>query len=139
MSASRYALKAADPPAKNSATSNPLRIRNIRTQEALVRFAGDEKRYRHWLLDFIGHGPLTVASTRKAIENGDFETAKRIVHAFNGRTSMLGMSELYALTAALEMALHHGEPSAYWLADLEQTVAATCDDLRQALAPSTKG
>ena len=111
-----------------------LRIRNIRTHDGISRFAGDETRYRHWLGDFIDYGPRTVVTISKAIDEGQIETAKRMVHSFRGRTSMLGMSELHALALALEMNLHNGEPIDYWLAHFKTTILATCEDIQQALA-----
>ena len=129
--AQKVAAESSAPGAKSGQT---LRIRNIRTHDGLSRFAGDEKRYRHWLGDFIDSGPRTVVTISKAIDAGDIETAKRMVHSFRGRTSMLGMSELHALAMALEMTLHNREPSDYWLADFKTTILATCEDLRQALA-----
>ena len=136
MPATWFAQKdAAESSAPGTKSGQTLRIRNIRTHDGLSRFAGDEKRYRHWLGDFIDYGPRTVATICKAIDDGDIETAERLVHSFRGRTSMLGMSELHALAMALEMTLHNGEPSDYWLADFKITILATCEDLRQALAP----
>ncbi len=138
MSATWFAQKVpAEPSALRTKSGQTLRIRNIRTHDGLSRFAGDETRYRHWLGDFIDYGPRTVVTISKAIDEGDIETAKRMVHSFRGRTSMLGMSELHALALALEMTLHNGEPSDYWLADLKMTILATCEDLRQVLVTSS--
>ena len=39
----------------------PQAIRGIRIQEALARFAGDQQRYRHWLTEFIDHGPAAAS------------------------------------------------------------------------------
>ena len=113
-----------------------LNIRNVRTHDALARFSGDEARYRYWLGDFIAHGPRTVRKIRAAVDTGEQETATRLVHSFKGRTGMLGMIELHALALALETTLRNGEPSGYWLDDLERTVTATCQDLTVALAHS---
>ena len=113
-----------------------LDIRNVRTHDALARFSGDEARYRYWLGDFIAHGPRTVRKIRAAVDTGEQETATRLVHSFKGRTGMLGMIELHALALALETTLRNGEPSGYWLDDLERTVTATCHDLTVALGCS---
>lgn len=123
-------------PQKGGRKSCALLIRNIRTQEGLARFSGDEGRYRHWLGDFLNHGPCTVGKIRDAINSGEQEAASRLIHSFKGRTGMLGMVELHALAVALEMTLRNNEPSTFWLDDLERTVAATCADLTHALAPS---
>ena len=74
----------------------PLGIRNVRTAEALARFAGDEQRYRHWLSEFICHGPAAAAQIRQAITSGSHDTAINLAHALKGRTGMLGMVELHS-------------------------------------------
>ena len=126
------------PPSPSDSTPPlTLNIRNVRTHEALARFSGDESRYRHWLGDFIEHGPRTVEKIRHAIDCGEPADATRLVHSLKGRTSMLGMTELHALTLALEMTLRNGEPIAYWLDDLERTIDATCQDLTLALRSSS--
>ena len=133
-----HALCASNPQAATlnvTTRCSALSIRNIRTAEGIARFAGDEERYRHWLVDFVTHGPRTVTRIRQAVDSGAHDHARRLVHAFKGRTGMLGMVELHALALALEMTLRNDEPSGYWLTDLEQTVVATCKDLTHALAP----
>ena len=63
-------------------TSNPstctFTIRGVNVQEGLARFAGDENRYRHWLLDFVSHGPAAASQIREAIMNGSQEAAIRL-------------------------------------------------------------
>lgn len=100
----------------------PLNIRNVNTAEALARFAGDEARYRHWLLEFIDHGPGAAAQIRQAITKGSHEAAIKLVHALKGRTGMLGMTELQIISRTLEMALRSNEPAALWLDELEISV-----------------
>ena len=107
-------------------TNNPstctISIRGINAQEGLARFAGDENRYRHWLLDFVSHGPAAASQIREAIMNGSQETAVKLVHALKGRTGMLGMPELHSIALSLEMTLRNSEPSNLWLEELEVTV-----------------
>lgn len=100
----------------------PLSIRNVNTSEAIARFAGDEARYRHWLAEFIGHGPAATGQIRQAITNGSHEAAIKLVHALKGRTGMLGMTELHSISQTLEMALRNNEPAALWLNELELSV-----------------
>jgi len=98
-------------------------LRGVQTREALARFAGDDARYRHWLLEFISHGPAAASQIREAILNGSLETATVLAHSFKGRAGMLGMMELHSIAQSLEMTLRNGEPTALWLEELERTVA----------------
>ena len=107
-----------------------LAIRGIRDKEALARFAGDSKRYRHWLTEFIGHGPAATAQVREALAKGTREAALGVVHTLKGRAGMLGMVEIHSIAASLELSLKNHEPTALWLEELERTVA----EMSQAIA-----
>lgn len=120
------------PPTKSPA-GDSLTIRNVRVTEALARFSGDKERYQHWLLEFVGHGPSAVAQIRQAINNGSVETAINLVHALKGRTGMLGMSELHSISLSLEMSLKNGEPTHYWLEELECSINEMSRDITAAL------
>ncbi|MFZ4535288.1 Hpt domain-containing protein [Propionivibrio sp.] len=113
--------------------SGSFAFRNVRTGEALARFAGDEIRYRHWLIDFISHGPAAVKQIREAISNGSRNTATDLAHALKGRTGMLGLVEPQSITQSLEITLRNSEPSAYWLEELEGTVAEMCQEISAVL------
>lgn len=104
-------------------TFNTLALPGVQTREALARFAGDEQRYRHWLIEFISHGPAAAGEIHAAIAEGSSERAIILTHAFKGRTGMLGMAELHSIALSLEMTLRNGEPTALWLDELERTVA----------------
>ena len=108
-------------------------IRNLRREEGLARFAGDEARYKHWLCEFIGHGPAAIVQIRQAINNGSAETAIRLAHALKGRTGMLGMAELHSIALSLEMTLRNKEPTALWLQELESTTHEMCKEIADAL------
>ncbi len=118
-------------------TSNPstctFTIRGVNVQEGLARFAGDENRYRHWLLDFVSHGPAAASQIREAIMNGSQEAAIRLAHAFKGRTGMLGMPELHSIALSLEMTLRNNEPSNLWLEELEVTVGEMTQAIKTVL------
>ena len=118
-------------------TSNPstctFSIRGVNVQEGLARFAGDENRYRHWLLDFVSHGPAAASQIREAIMNGSQEAAIRLAHAFKGRTGMLGMPELHSIALSLEMTLRNNEPSNLWLEELEVTVGEMTQAIKTVL------
>lgn len=115
-----------------------LHLPNISTGEALARFAGDEARYRHWLEEFIDHGPAAMIQIKEALSNGSAETAIKLVHAFKGRTGMLGMSELHSISRTLEMALHNNEPASLWLDELALSVNEMSKDLSAALEKSAQ-
>ena len=114
-----------DPVVSAPQTGTPVSafpLRNVRANEALARFGGDEDRYRHWLIEFINHGPNSTRQIRQAITGGSQETAIKLAHALKGRTGMLGMSELHSITQTLEMALKNGEPTLLWLEELESSI-----------------
>ena len=118
-------------------TSNPstctFSIRGVNVQEGLARFAGDENRYRHWLLNFVSHGPAAASQIREAIMNGSQEAAIRLAHAFKGRTGMLGMPELHSIALSLEMTLRDNEPSNLWLEELEVTIGEMTQAIKATL------
>ena len=108
---------------EHAETSGPLLLRGIQTREAIARFAGNEERYRHWLTEFISHGPTAADQIRAAIAEGASEQAISLSHALKGRAGMLGMAELHSIAQSLEMALRNQEPCTLWLEELERTVA----------------
>ena len=108
-------------------------LRNVRINEALARFGGNEERYRHWLVEFISHGPAAASQIRQAITNGSHDTAIKLTHALKGRTGMLGMNELYSIARTLEMALNNGEPTNLWLDELENTVNEMSEEIASVL------
>jgi HPt (histidine-containing phosphotransfer) domain-containing protein len=110
-----------------------IALRNVRTREALARFAGDEDRYRHWLIEFVDHGPAATAQIRQAITSGSHETAINLVHGLKGRTGMLGMAELHSIALSLEMTLKNGEPTLIWLEELERTVEEMSKEITSVL------
>ncbi len=111
-------------------STSALAIRGIRYKEALARFAGDGKRYRHWLTEFISHGPTATAQVREALTKGTQEAALGLVHTLKGRAGMLGMVEIHSIAASLELSLKNHEPTVIWLEELERTVA----EMSQAIA-----
>lgn len=124
---------------QNEATTIPdkcpstLAIRGIRDKEALARFAGDGKRYRHWLAEFIGHGPAATAQVREALTKGTQEAALGLIHTLKGRAGMLGMVEIHSIALSLEKSLKNHEPAAFWLEELERTVAEMSREIAAAL------
>lgn len=127
------------PAQANSSTqsSDSFVIRNVRTQEALARFAGDKERYRHWLNEFITHGPAATTQIRQAITNGTPDMAINLAHALKGRTGMLGMIELHSIAQSLEMALRNNEPADLWLEELELTTEEMSKEIASVLINNT--
>lgn len=124
---------------QNDEAANPdkdtpaLAIRGIRVKEALARFAGDGKRYRHWLAEFISHGPAATAQVRAALNKGTQDAALGLVHTLKGRAGMLGMVGIHSIAVSLESSLKNHEPTAFWLEELERTVAEMSQDIAAAL------
>jgi HPt (histidine-containing phosphotransfer) domain-containing protein len=108
-------------------------LHNIHTREALARFAGDEERYRHRLIEFIAHGPAATAAIRQAIADGSQETIIDLVHSLKVRTGMLGMAELYSIALSLENTLKNNEPTDFWLEELERTVDEMSKEISRVL------
>lgn len=125
-------------------TACPLILRGVKTQEAIARFAGNEQRYRHWLIEFISHGPAAARQIREAIAKGFPEQAIKLSHAFKGRVGMLGMAELHSIALSLEMTLRNQEPCTLWLDELEHTIAEMSREISSVLgedgaAQTTRG
>ena len=117
----------------NNPSTGAFTIKGVNVQEGLARFAGDEGRYRHWLLDFTNHGPEAASQIRETIMNGTQEAAIRLTHAFKGRAGMLGMPELHSIALSLEMTLRNKEPTTLWLQELESTTHEMCKEIADAL------
>ncbi len=117
-----------------AASDRPLAIHGIRVAQALARFAGDEQRYRHWLIEFIGYGPAVASQIRQAITDGSPDVAVNLTHALKVRTGMLGMPELHSIALSLEMSLRNKEPPDIWLDELERTVAEMSGEISTVLA-----
>lgn len=125
-------------PSRHEQTDAPnafAALKDVRTQEALARFGGDEARYRHWLMDFVSHGPDATTQIRQAIADGSMDAAIKLTHALKGRTGMLGMKELHTISETLELSLRHGEPPSLWLDELESAIDAMRRDIEKALEP----
>lgn len=108
---------------------NPSSIPGIDAEPAIARFGGKSDRYRHWLRVFLTEGPAATAQIRLALDEDRYEEARKAAHAFKGRVGMLGMTRLHPLAAALESALHQGEPHERVLSDLESSVRDLCGHL----------
>ena len=126
-------MNEADTPAQPSA----LALLGIQLAEALARFAGNEQRLRHWLLDFGSYGPATAQQIRSAVDAGAIDQAMRLTHSLKGRSGMLGMTDLHAIALTLEQTLKNCEPSEPWLAELERTIEQRCAQIGAALGEAS--
>jgi len=119
-----------------ASTSSALAaLRQVRVDEALARFGGNQERYIHWLVEFTDHGPNAAAQIRQAITNGTIDAATKLTHALKGRTGMLGMGELHAICQTLELALRSGDPPLLWLEELEAAVEEMRAQITTAFGP----
>ena len=105
----------------NAQTLGPL-LPSVQTREAIAHFAGDEQRYRHWLIEFMSYGPTTAKQIRAALADHSPAQAINLSHALKGRVGLLGMTELHSIARSLEMTLKNEEPSTLWLDELERTI-----------------
>lgn len=110
------------PPSPTMLTRCSFSIPGIQVDEALARFAGDEERYRYWLIEFISHGPAAASQIRQAVNKGSQDAATALTHALKGRTGMLGMAELHRVVLTLETGLIDREPIVFWLDELDHMV-----------------
>ncbi|MCL4757477.1 MAG: DUF3365 domain-containing protein [Rhodocyclaceae bacterium] len=110
-------------------------ITGLDTASGLTRFGGKAQRYAYWLNEFIEEGPATIAQLRRALAANQREAARQTLHAFKGRTGMLGMTEVHALASGLEARLKRNEPLQEGLLEhLERAVTALATRIAGALS-----
>jgi PAS domain S-box-containing protein len=114
-------------------------LRSIDVQAGLARFVGNEKRYRHWLTEFLAEAPGYAAQIRQTLAAGNPEAARQQAHAIKGRVGMLGMTGLHPLAAELEAALMHGAPTDGLLDRIQATVEQLCAEIRTGLGADGPG
>ena len=110
----------------------------VDVRAGLALLQGNEVRYRQWLGVFVAEMPVTMAKLREALAAGQSESASMSAHTLKGRTGLLGMSGLHAISAALEAAIDAAQPTSELLLDLEHDVAAMCEEIRKGLALEVK-
>ncbi|MBS1196394.1 MAG: hypothetical protein H6R18_179 [Proteobacteria bacterium] len=115
-------------------TGNSLpNLRTIDTETGLARFAGNEKRYRHCLTNFIKEAPDFTTEIQRSLAAGELEQARKSVHAIKGQTGMLGMNDLHAIATELEAAFQRGDAPHDLINSLQLTIQKLCDELTGAL------
>lgn len=70
--------------------------------------------------------------------DGTHDAALGPVHTLKGRTGMLGMVELHSIAFSLEQSLKNREPTAFWLEELERTVAEMSQEITVAERPGRR-
>jgi CheY-like chemotaxis protein len=99
----------------------------------LSRLAGNEARYRHWLLAFVEEGPASVMQIRQALDAGNNEAARQLAHALKGRVGMLGMDAVHVVASGAEAALKSGAPVLDLIDELARAVAQLSAQIKAAL------
>ena len=130
----KHQLPAGSPAAEPMpAVAGLAALRSIDTRAGLARFVGNEKRYRHWLTEFLADAPGYAAKIRQALADGDHEAARQSAHAVKGRVGMLGMTGLHPIATALEAALMQGTPTDELLEQLQAMIGLLCAEIRVGL------
>jgi PAS domain S-box-containing protein len=106
---------------------------SIDTQAGLARFMGNEKRYRHWLAEFVTEAPGYAAQIHQTLAAGNPDAARKSAHAIKGRVGMLGMTGLHPIAAELEAALVQGTPTADLLDQMQAAVKLLCAEIQAGL------
>jgi PAS domain S-box-containing protein len=123
----------ADAPAPVATAAGLAALPSIDTQAGLARFMGNEKRYRHWLLEFVTEAPGYAAQIRQNLAAGNTDAARKSAHAIKGRVGMLGMTGLLPIAAALEAALAHSAPTDGLIDQLHSTIGPLCAEIQTGL------
>jgi len=108
-------------------------LSSIDTEAGLARFMGNEKRYRHWLTEFVTDAPGYAAQIRQILAAGNPDEARKSAHAIKGRVGMLGMTGLHPIAAALEAALAQGAPTDDLLDQMQTRVEQLCAEIQATL------
>ncbi|MGL1931087.1 MAG: Hpt domain-containing protein [Desulfotalea sp.] len=80
-------------------------IKGVSIEEGLQRLGGNEDLYLELLCDFVKDYSQFSDIVKSALEDGDKETASRLVHTVKGITGSLGMNGLHEDLIKLETAI----------------------------------
>jgi len=98
------------PGAVSSANTLAIKIDGLDTDTGLRRVLGKESRYLSMLRKFASGQRQVVADIASALAAGDAKTAERIAHTAKSVAGNIGASQVQALAAALESAIHARAP-----------------------------
>jgi CheY-like chemotaxis protein len=93
------------PPQRRADDVDLAAFADIDVKAALSRFGQRKERLLHWLQVFAADAQSEVASILEQQRQGDVARLLKSVHAFKGRSGMLGLTALQEATASFEAAL----------------------------------
>lgn len=82
-------------------------LSGIDVDAGLMRVNGNEKLYRKLLSSFYQSNKNTKNEIEKAVEEGDFRLAERLVHTVKGVSATIGADKLAEVSQPLEAELHN--------------------------------
>ncbi|MBC3889544.1 response regulator [Acetobacterium paludosum] len=98
-----------------------IRISGLDIELGLGRVMGKKKSYMNLLRKFVSGQKNVPDDIKKAISNGDFNTAERLVHTLKGVTANIGAMEINKNAEILETAIRE-EPASEALKPLIQNI-----------------
>ena len=101
---------------------------------ALARFSGNENLLQTFLKEFPEEGYLRAV--RRTRESGDAAAYQAAVHTVKGTAGSLGLTKLYAASAAMMEALRAGDDAKAeaLLPQVEEEYEKACQAIRQAFS-----
>jgi signal transduction histidine kinase/HPt (histidine-containing phosphotransfer) domain-containing protein len=104
-------------------TSLPDELPGIDIAAGLKRLRGNRSLYHKLLCDFYKDYQNMVTELNDALQNGQHETALRLVHSLKGATGNLSINNLFGASKAIEMTLRTGNETAPELLNFFENVA----------------
>ncbi|MDM8561929.1 response regulator [Candidatus Marithioploca araucensis] len=104
-------------------TSLPDELPGIDIAAGLKRLRGNRSLYHKLLCDFYKDYQNMVTELNDALQNGQHETALRLVHSLKGATGNLSINNLFGASKAIEMTLRTGNEIAPELLNFFENVA----------------
>lgn len=105
--------------------------------DVLGSMTGYDDRFMQQLIDmFLSSAPDTIAQSQEALQEGDKETVRAVVHKYKSSLNILGNSKLPALAAEIEQMARDDADTESIAEKLKQLAAATdaiMDELRAEL------
>lgn len=105
--------------------------------ETLSRLDGDEELCDEILRLFLGDAPNQIQALASAIEEGNFEKARRASHSIKGASSNVGAKRLSKVAGQLESAAKDGRKDD--LKPLQEKLREEFKALRDLVEPKTAG
>ncbi|MBC3797518.1 response regulator [Acetobacterium tundrae] len=109
-----------------------IRISGLDIELGLGHVLGKKKSYKNLLRKFASGQKNVIDDIRKSINNGDFNTAERLVHTLKGVTANIGAMEINKNAEILETAIRE-EPASEALKTLIQNIDLPLKNLITAL------